>query len=508
VLAEIQARRSCERRDHLLEKYPPTALEMLKIQGLGPKSIALIIEHFRITSIDDLEILCKEQKLRGLPRMGAKLEEKVLRSIAGYRQRAGRYLLSFASEVADEISAYLRYVDGVIRITPAGSMRRGLETVGDLDLLVVASDPTPVLDRFVAFPRVGEVLVRGGNKASAQVGIEGLQVDVRALPEETYGAALQYFTGSKTHGVAVRQRALKMGLSLSEYGLFTVEGNERVAGATEEEIYARLGLDWIPPELRENHGEIEAAEEHRLPKLIEVGDIRGDLHMHTRETDGRATLEEMAEAAKALGYEYIAITDHSKALAMANGLDEARVVAFATQVREINARGLGIRVFSGIECDIRKDGEMDLADDALAELDVVIASVHSWMNLEPADATDRFLRAIECKHVHILGHPTGRILLHRDGFPFDFDRVVTAAVRRGVCLEINASPERLDLHGTLVRTAKSKGARFTVSTDAHHPKHLANMQYGVVTARRGWLEKDDVLNTLPADRFLAALHGG
>ena len=508
VLAEIQARRSCERRDHLLEKYPPTALEMLKIQGLGPKSIALIIEHFRITSIDDLEILCKEQKLRGLPRMGAKLEEKVLRSIAGYRQRTGRYLLSFASEVADEISAYLRGVDGVIRITPAGSMRRGLETVGDLDLLVVASDPTPVLDRFVTFPRVGEVLVRGGNKASAQVGIEGLQVDVRALPEETYGAALQYFTGSKTHGVAVRQRALRMGLSLSEYGLFTVEGNERVAGATEEEIYARLGLDWIPPELRENHGEIEAAEEHRLPKLIEVDDIRGDLHMHTRETDGRATLEEMAEAAKARGYEYIAVTDHSKALAMANGLDEARVVAFARHVREINARGLGIRVFSGIECDIRKDGQMDLADDALAELDVVIASVHSWMNLEPAEATDRFLRAIECKHVHILGHPTGRILLHRDGFPFDFDQVVTAAVRRGVCLEINASPERLDLHGTLVRTAKAKGARFTVSTDAHHPKHLANMQYGVVTARRGWLEKDDVLNTLPADRFLAALHGG
>ena len=316
------------------------------------------------------------------------------------------------------------------------------------------------------------MLARGENKASAKVGREGLQVDVRALLPETFGAAMQYFTGSKDHNVAIRMRAVKMGLKLSEYGLFRVADDARVAGETEEGIYQALGLPWIPPELRENTGEIEAAEQGRLPELVELRHIRGDLHMHTTETDGRATLEEMAEAARERGYEYIAITDHSKALAMTNGLDEKRVVEFARRVREINRAGLGIRVFSGIECDILKDGAMDLADDALAELDLVIGSVHSHMNLESGEMTDRLLRALECPHLRIMGHPTGRILLHRDPFPFDFDRVAAEAVRRGVWLEINASPERLDLHGTLIRTAKAKGAKFTISTDAHHPKHL------------------------------------
>jgi DNA polymerase (family 10) len=505
VLADIRSRGSFDRRDHLLEKYPPTALELLKIQGLGPKSIALIIEHYRVTTIEGLERLCQEQKLRVLPRMGGKLEEKVLRSIAAYRQSIGRFLMSFASELAADLEGYLRETPGVESITPAGSLRRGRETVGDLDLLVACSDPAPVMERFWNYPRIGEGLGRGENKASAKVGIEGIQVDVRALPLDTYGAAMQYFTGSKAHNVALRTRALKMGLTLSEYGLFTVEGNQRVCGVTEEEIYQRLGMAWIPPELRENQGEIEAAVEGRLPDLVNLEDIRGDVHMHTRETDGRATLEEMAEAARQRGYEYIAITDHSKALAMANGLDEQRAVAFAKQVRETNARGLGIRVLAGIECDIRRDGEMDLADDALAGLDYVIASVHSWMNLEPAEMTDRLLRALECRHVHTIGHPTGRMLLHREGYPFDFERVATECAARGVCLEVNASPERLDVHGSLIRSAKGKGVRFIVSTDAHHPKHLGHMPFGVVTARRGWLEKRDVLNTLPADQFLAAL---
>ena len=505
VLAEIAARGSCERRDLLLAKFPPTALEFLKIQGLGPKSIALIFEHFRISTIDELERLCQEQKLRDLPRMGAKLEEKVLRSIAGYRQRTGRYLLSYAEGVAAELSDVLRQVPGVDAVTSAGSLRRGRETVGDLDLLVTGPAATNALDEFVAYPRVEEVLARGENKASAKVGREGLQVDVRTLPPDTFGAAMQYFTGSKDHNVAIRMRAVKMGLKLSEYGLFRVADDVRVAGETEEGIYQALGLPWIPPELRENTGEIEAAEQGRLPELVELRHIRGDLHMHTTETDGRATLEEMAEAARERGYEYIAITDHSKALSMTNGLDEKRVVEFARHVREINRIGLGIRVFSGIECDILKDGAMDLADDALAELDLVIGSVHSHMNQESAEMTDRLLRALECPHLRIVGHPTGRILLHRDPFPFDFDRVAAEAVRRGVWLEINASPERLDLHGTLIRTAKAKGAKFTISTDAHHPKHLASMRYGVVTARRGWLGPDDILNTRSADEFARAI---
>ena len=505
VLSEIVERGSCDRRDRLLEKFPPTALEFLKIQGLGPKGIALIFEHYRVSTIDELERLCREQKLRVLPRMGAKLEEKVLRSISQYRQRTGRYLLSYAEGVAQELAAVFHEVRGVEAVTPAGSLRRGRETVGDLDLLVTGPNPTAVLDRFIAYPSVEEVLSRGENKASAKVGREGLQVDVRALAPESFGAAMQYFTGSKDHNVAVRTRAVKMGFKLSEYGLYRVADDSRVAGETEAQIYEALGLGWIPPELRENSGEVEAAEQGTLPELVELEQIRGDLHMHTTETDGRATLAEMAEAGRAHGYEYIAITDHSKALAMANGLDEKRAVAFAAQVREINRGEIGIHVFSGLECDILKDGTLDLADDALAELDLVIASVHSHMNLEAAEMTDRLLRALECPHLRILGHPTGRILLHRDPFPFDFERVVAEAVRRGVWLEINASPERLDLSGTLVRTAKSKGARFTISTDAHHPKHLESMRYGVITARRGWLGPSDVMNTLPAKQFAAAL---
>jgi DNA polymerase (family 10) len=333
-------------------------------------------------------------------------------------------------------------------------------------------------------------------------------VDVRALPVESYGAAMQYFTGSKDHNVAIRQRALKLGFTLNEYGLVRLDDESRVAGATEEEVYAKLGLAWIPPELRENQGEIEAAAEGRLPALVEVSDIRGDIHMHTRESDGRATLEEMALEAKALGYEYVAITDHSKALAMANGLDEARVVAFARQVREMDQSGLGIRVFSGLECDIRKEGDMDIENDALAELDFVIGSVHSYMKMEHSEMTDRLLRALECPHLKAFGHPTGRLLLHRDAYTYDFERVATEAVRRGVAFEINASPERLDLPSPLIRIAKSKGAKFTISTDAHHPMHLHNMKYGVVMARRGWLTAADILNTLPAEEFAQAIRKG
>jgi len=505
VLHELVDHGSCERRDQLLEKFPAAALEFLKIQGLGPKSIALLFQHYNLRTMDELEQLCKDQKLRVLPRMGAKLEEKVLRSIAQYRLRNARYLLSYAEDIADELAAALKETPGVEAITPAGSLRRGRETVGDLDLLVTGPSPEAVLERFVNFPRVQEVLGRGENKASAKVGSEGLQVDVRALAKESFGSAMQYFTGSKDHNVAIRTRAVRMGLKLSEYGLFRVDDDVKVAGETEEGVYQALGLAWIPPELRENSGEVEAAAEGRLPVLVEQSQIRGDLHMHTTETDGRASLEEMADASRARGYEYIAITDHSKALAMANGLDEARAVAFARQVRKRNRDGGGIRLFSGIECDILRDGKMDLADDALAELDVVIASVHSHMNLEAAEMTDRLLRALECPHVRILGHPTGRMLLQREPFPFDFDRVVTAAVRRGVWLEINASPERLDLNGPLIRTAKAKGARFVISTDAHHPRHLDNMKYGVAMARRGWLETAEVMNTRSAGEFEAAL---
>ena len=506
VLHEIEDRGSFERRDQMLALYPPTALELLKIQGLGPKSIRTLWEHHRVSTIDGLEKLCQEHKLQELPRMGAKLEEKVLRSIAGYRQRAGRFLLSFAQDIATGLVADLSQIDGVEKVTPAGSLRRGKETVGDLDLLVTGPGAETALEKLVTHPKVHEVLGRGVNKASVKFGLEGIQVDLRALPRESYGAALQYFTGSKEHGVALRQRALKMGLTLNEYSLSRIDTKKPVASATEEEIYQALGLAFIPPELRENQGEIEAAEAGKLPQLVELRQIRGDLHMHTLESDGRATLEEMAAAARALGYEYVVITDHSKALAMANGLDEKRAIAFAHRVREMDQSGLGLRVFSGLECDIRRDGAMDLDGDALGELDFVIGSVHSYMNQESAEMTDRLLKAIESPHLRALGHPTGRVLLHRDPFPFDFEAVASAAARRHVYLEINASPERLDLGANLVRAAKARGCKFVISTDAHHPKHLANMRYGVLTARRAWLEAPDILNTLPAAKFARAIH--
>jgi DNA polymerase (family 10) len=505
VLTEIDQTGSCERRDELLKKFPAAALEFLKIQGLGPKGVALLFQHFQIESMDDLEKLCNEQKLRDLPRMGIKLEEKILRSIAQYKERSGRFLLNFADSAAAELIAAISQLPDIEAVTPAGSLRRGRDTVGDLDLLVTGPSAEAALELVATYPRVYEVLGRGANKTSVKLGREGLQVDVRALPRESFGAALQYFTGSKEHNVAVRTRAVKMGLTLNEYGLVRTSDNVRIAGETEEGVYQALGLDWIPPEMRENQGEIELAANHNLPELVEVRHIRGDLHMHTTETDGRATLEEMALAARDLGYEYIAITDHSKALSMANGLDEHRVVEFARRVRELDQKELGIRVFSGLECDIMKDGAMDIDAGALAELDLVIGSVHNNMSMEPAAMTDRLLHALEAPSLRILGHPTGRLLLQRAPFPFDFEAIVDEAVRRGVALEINASPERLDLNAPMIRTAKARGARFTISTDAHHPKHLRNIRFGVTTARRGWLGPADILNTLPADQFASAI---
>lgn len=501
ILEEIQTRGSFDRRDEMLEKYPPTALEMLKIQGLGPKSIAALIENFRVTTIDDLERLCREQKLRDLPRMGAKLEEKVLKSIALYRRSSGRFLLDFAASTAAKVIALVEGMEGVERISAAGSLRRGKETVGDIDILVAGPHAERALEHFAQWDQVEELLGKGENKASARIGVEGIQVDMKAVPVESFGAAMQYFTGSKEHNVSLRTRAVKKGWTLNEYSLSNEADGKVIASATEEEIYEALGLAWIPPELRENSGEIEAAERGELPTLIELSDMRGDLHMHTRESDGRGTLEEMAAAAKECGYEYIVITDHSKALAMANGLDEKRAIAFAELVRNITPGELGITVYSGLECDIMKDGHMDLNDEALSQLDFVVASVHSHMNLDEHAMTDRLLAALENPYIKTIGHPTGRVLLQRDAYFYAFEQVAARAAEKGVAMEINASPERLDLHAPLIRAAKSKGCHFTISTDAHHPKHFLNMKYGVNMARRGWLGKQDVLNTLPQAEF-------
>ena len=418
---------------------------------------------------------------------------------------AGRFLLSYGRRTADELIAEFRTLPGVEDVAAAGSLRRGRETIGDLDIIVTGPGSESALTHLVKHGKTQDVLGQGANKASVTYGLDRLQVDVRALGRESFGAAMQYFTGSKEHNVALRTQAIRQGLTLNEYGLFTLDTNECVAGRDEEEIYERLGYAYIPPELRENSGEFEAAQSRSLPALVELRDMRGDIHMHTTATDGRSTLREMAEAAAALRYEYIAITDHSKALAMSNGLDEARVVAFAQEVRELNRDGLPLRVFSGLECDILRDGTMDIAEDALAELDLVVGSVHSYMNLEPPEMTDRLLRALDSPSLKVLGHATGRILLNRESYSYDFDRVFSKAAERGVVLEINASPARLDLPSYLVRSAKRKGCKFSISTDAHKPQDLHYMQFGVTTARRGWLEARDIINTMPLVQFAASI---
>jgi DNA polymerase (family 10) len=361
-----------------------------------------------------------------------------------------------------------------------------------------------LISEITRFPGITEVIAQGDNKVSFKLR-NGMQVDVRTLPGDSYGAAMQYFTGSKNHNVTLRQRALKMGYTLSEYGLFTLENNQRVAGASEEEIYARLKLDLIPPELRENCGEIEAAEKHALPRLIELSDIRGEVHMHTIETDGRCTTDEMAAAAKDRGYQYIAITDHSKNLAFANGLDDARAEQHIRRIRAANDQMEGITILAGIEVDILADGALDLSDSVLEQMDVVVASVHSMFSQEPEQMTDRLLRAVGNKTVSFLGHPTGRLLLKRDAYKFDMDAVLQAAAKNQVAMELNAYPDRLDLNDVHLRMARDRGVKIVINTDAHHTSHFEKLKYGILQARRAWLTPQDVLNTLPEQAFRQAM---
>jgi DNA polymerase (family 10) len=497
-------------REELLLKYRPTMLELLRLPGMGPKTVALLWDALQVASVEDLEKAIAEGKLTDLPRFGEKLIEKLRKGIADYKERSGRFLIDDAETAAEKLIAYLKEFPGIDTILPAGSLRRGRDTVGDLDILATgpacAEDCVGAAVEYVAnYPLANTMLAKGQNKVSFRLR-SGLQVDVRLLPVGSYGAALQYFTGSKMHNVSIRQRALKRGYTLSEYALAKVEDGSFVCGATEEEIYGALGLDWIPPELRENNGEIEAAEEHRLPVLIEERDIRGDVHMHTVETDGKNTIREMAEAGLARGYEYIAITDHSKNLAMTMGLDDARAVEHIKRIRVVDKEMEGkIRVFGGIEVDILADGALDLSDDVLAQMDVVIASVHSLFNMPKDQMTERVVKAIENPNVRILGHPTGRLLLRREPYALDVTAVLRKAAEVGVAVEHNAYPDRLDLCDRDLRLAKELGCRIAINTDAHHTSHLAKMRYGIKQLRRAWLRKEDVLNTLGAGRFLSAL---
>jgi len=509
-LQQLLSEGRMDQHAELLKKYRPSMLELLKIQGLGPKTIALIWSAYQVSDLDGVEKLAREGKIRTLPRLGEKHELKLIKAIEDYRRIGGRFLLDTAEQLAEKLVEHLLQVPGVEKVTPAGSLRRGRETVGDLDILVTGEaccSPEAlqkVKDHLIRFPGLMDIIAQGENKVSFRHR-NGMQVDVRLLPPESFGAAMQYFTGSKSHNVALRQRALKMGYTLSEYSLANLENEKPVAGKSEEEIYSKLKLDFIPPELRENLGEIEAAANHALPKLLELSDIRGDVHMHTVETDGRNTIEEMAEAARERGYQYMAITDHSKNLAFANGLTDERALIHIERIRAAEKKVKGIGILAGVEVDILVDGALDLSDTVLAQMDIVIASVHSHFNQDRDTMTARLLKVISNPKVSLLGHPTGRQLLRRDAYPFDMDAVLKAAATHKVAMELNAYPDRLDLSDVHLRMAKQHGVKIVINTDSHHTSHLEKMRYGVTQARRAWLTKDDVLNTLPPEKFARAM---
>ena len=581
-LTEIVKTGDYSLRLKLAKKFPPTLLEVLTLQSLGPKKVAFLWKQFKCATVADVEKLAREGKLRDLAGFGEKSEQNILKAVETFKKGSGRFLISDVEAAAKEISEHIKKAGKVVEsVTPAGSLRRGKETVGDLDLLVTmaeekskSADRQDVIDtvakHILTYPRIDQVLAHGENKVSFTLS-SGLQVDVRLLEKENFGAALLYFTGSKEHNVRLRGRANDMGWTLNEYEMATLDksaadknaeqkveerpttsagakisvslGNKlkatatkkpakkeakpsakaapakpasapslapastgvRVASRTEEEIYSKLGLDFVPPELRENTGEIEAAERHKLPKLVELRDIKGDLQMHTTASDGKNSIEEMAAAAKALGHEYIAITDHSKAVTVANGLDDKRMAEHIKNLRAADAKGLGIRVLVGSEVDILKNGKLDYSDEILAQLDVTVCSIHSYFNLERAEMTDRMLAAIENRYTQIIGHPTGRLLLRRDELAYDMEKILDACAIFGVAMECNSYPDRLDLKDVYLRMCKEKGVKVVISTDSHSTGNLAYIRHGVTVARRGWLEKEDVINTQPVANFLASL---
>jgi DNA polymerase (family 10) len=485
-----------------LAKVPRTLLDLLQLQTVGPQKVKLFWKQANITTVDELEAASKEGRLRDLPGMSEKSEENILKAIEVFRRAAGRFRLDTAFDTAEVLTAWLRDLKSVEEVTPAGSLRRGRETVGDLDLLVTGHDHASIADHFVKFPGIAAILAKGEDKVSVKLKND-LQVDVRLIERSAYGAALHYFTGSKEHNVAMRDLAKRRGWKLNEYGLF--QGEKILASRTEEEIFAKLGLPWIPPELRENLGEIEAAEKGELPKLVEQGDMLGDLQMHTTASDGHASIEEMAAAAKQLGYQYILITDHSKAVTVANGLDEKRAAEHIRRIQAARKKVKAIEIWAGAEVDILGDGSLDYSDELLKQLDIVLVSVHSRMTMPSEEMTPRLLRALENPYVRILGHPTGRQILRRDPFLFDLEKVFAAAKKHGVILELNGNPERLDLCDRHVKLARDRGMKIIISTDAHDPQDFKLMRYGVLTARRGWMEKSGVLNTLPPEKLLAGL---
>jgi DNA polymerase (family 10) len=497
-IVEILETGTAQALEHLKEKVPGGVIEMLQIPGLGPKRVGVLYHDLKIESLAALKQAAEAGRIQVLPGFGAKTEQHIREAVEALSQRPARVSISLARPRVESLLDDLRRVPGVIEVAAAGSVRRCQETVGDIDILVTADEGSPVMKRFVSLEDVGQVLAQGATKSSIVLR-SGLQADLRRVEPESFGAALQYFTGSQAHNIAIRRIGRRRGLKINEYGVFTLDG--KLAGETEESVYRALDLPWIPPELREDRGEIEAAREGRLPELVELADIKGELHSHTTATDGRSSLEEMALAAKRCGLKYLAVTDHSQTLKMVGGLDERRLLTQLEEIDRLNTKLKGIRLLKGIEVEILEDGGLDLPDRVLQRLDLVIGSVHSRFRLPARQQTERILRAMDHRFFSILGHPSGRLINERDPYEVDMATVVQKAEERGCFLELNANPQRLDLTETHCQMAKAAGVLVAINTDAHSVAEFGQLRYGIGQARRGWLEKKDVLNTRPLNKL-------
>jgi DNA polymerase (family 10) len=503
VITELVETGDTAHRRELLERVPAGLLQMLRISGFGPRKAGAVWQQLGLRTVDELQQAAREGRLRELPGFGAKTETKILDGIRQLQAGAERSLLGAARPLAEAFVERIAGQPGVLACEMGGSTRRWRETVGDLDLLATSHDPAAVCRWFAAEGGLAEVLAAGETKVSGRMA-SGLQVDLRVVPPDSYGAALQYFTGSQQHNIRLRERAQKRGLTLNEYGIFegqAADKGSQVAGATEEGVYAALELPWIPPELREDRGELEAAEQGRLPELLELGDLRCDLHLHTNASDGRLTLEQLVAEVQARGYSHMAVTNHSEALYIANGLDEARLAEQIQAIEHLNQQLEGFRVLAGTEADLLGEGRVDVPPKLREQLDIVIGSVHSGFRQDPQAMTERLIAALAGGQVDILGHPTGRLLLGRSGYPVDIEALIEAAVEYEVALEVNANPHRLDLSDVHCRLAIERGALLAINTDAHGAEDLDLMRYGVMTARRGWVPADRVINTWPLERL-------
>ncbi len=492
------------KHEALAREIPSGVLEMSRIPGVGPKTAKMLFEQAGIRGIEELETLARAGRLAGIRGIQKKTEENIVKGIEQLGRGTARHLISRVVPLADDIMRRLKQEVPVGRIAVAGSIRRWKETIGDVDILATSNDPERVMDLFVSMPHVIRVLARGTTKSSVMTD-NGVQVDLRVVEEDSFGAALQYFTGSKQHNIRLREMAVKAGLKINEYGVFRLPGDEKIGGELEEDVYRALNLPLIAPELREDTGEIDAALHGTLPHLIALDDIKGDLHVHTKWSDGRHDVYTIVEAARKKGYEYIAITDHTKGLGVAHGLDEARFSEQASLIDELNRSLVGFRVLKGAEVDIRADGTLDLPDSVLENLDIVVASIHSGFKQPQEQMTKRILSAIRNPFVNLIAHPTGRLIGEREAYAVDLQAVLKEAARYGVAMEVNAYPERLDLNDGNLRMAKEYGVPIMINTDTHITSHFDYMSYGVSMARRGWVEKKDALNALPYEQLMEKL---